>query len=206
MIIIISLNYKTAYFPDQHIFQYIFHCKKMLAYFPNRLIIKTGIFSRFQGICLITVYMPCRGRSDSAAQVRDTLDEISELFEKFSPTHTLVILGDFNTSLSRDKPTTKDRLLHQFLTQYTLLPKKSTQGARRLVTITAKVSKAHTDYIFTHIEGAKIHIDEHSGMSTSDHTLVWATLLHDVSNRLQRKGTVPPPQIKFVCLFVCARV
>ncbi len=65
----------------------------------------------FDGICLINVYMPSGDSQQAIFDFRECLDLISVVMEKFSD-FKIVISGDFNASLVRDKP--KDKIFQEF--------------------------------------------------------------------------------------------
>ena len=50
-------------------------------------------------LMLISVYMPCKGLTDNSEHFTDCLDQLNEIFEKYSPTHTIIIGGDWNKDL-----------------------------------------------------------------------------------------------------------
>ncbi|KAH3835458.1 hypothetical protein DPMN_108806 [Dreissena polymorpha] len=58
-------------------------------------------------ICIISVYLPCRG-NNTKYNFCEVMLEIEELLENYSDTHALFICGDFNSSLSRKPPNDRD--------------------------------------------------------------------------------------------------
>jgi len=56
-------------------------------------------------ICIINVYMPCRGNNSKDTYL-NTLSQVEEILYKFNNDHAVFICGDFNASLSRT-PLTK---------------------------------------------------------------------------------------------------
>jgi hypothetical protein len=54
--------------------------------------------------CLITTYMPARAGSVAEAIFREVMDELHELYEKYSSSHIVIILGDINASLVKNPP------------------------------------------------------------------------------------------------------
>jgi hypothetical protein len=73
---------------------------------PNIIQVKEGCDAVFpilikdypRDLCLINVYMPCRG-SHTELEFAGTLDTLHELLEKYGASHRMVIMGDFNASL-----------------------------------------------------------------------------------------------------------
>ena len=74
-------------------------------------------------LLVVSVYMPCRGYSDSDMQFRRVLDQLHQLLEDNVNTPT-IIGGDWNASRVRDPPLPRDGVFSQFITQakLTLLP------------------------------------------------------------------------------------
>ncbi|KAH3826741.1 hypothetical protein DPMN_128651 [Dreissena polymorpha] len=70
-------------------------------------------------ICIISVYLPCRG-NNSKDKFCEVILEIEELLEKYSETHALFICGDFNSSLSRQPPNDRDQTLRDLVKKHNL--------------------------------------------------------------------------------------
>jgi len=51
-----------------------------------------------QDLCLINVYLPCRG-NHSEAEFGDALDILSTIIDKYKVSHRIMLLGDFNASI-----------------------------------------------------------------------------------------------------------
>ena len=65
-------------------------------------------------ICIINLYMPCRGRPEAEADFQDSLDEINEIIEKYHHSHSIILMGDLNASLNREPPYPRDKALRGF--------------------------------------------------------------------------------------------
>ncbi len=63
--------------------------------------------------CLINGYLPCRGSYTNECY-KDILDEIQEIILKYRDSHSIVIMGDLNASLTRKPPSPRDNLLIDF--------------------------------------------------------------------------------------------
>ena len=61
-------------------------------------------------ICLLNVYLPSRGSAGSDTEFVEALDELHEILQKYSPTHDVIIGGDFISSLYRAKTSTRDQI------------------------------------------------------------------------------------------------
>ena len=81
---------------------------------------------------IINAYMPCRNSRTGSADFAETLDVIREITSKYRNTHSIVLLGDFNSSLSRTPENQQDRKLKDFLKdqwhtdRYRAIPTRST--------------------------------------------------------------------------------
>ena len=72
-------------------------------------------------VCIICLYMPARGSTDSDIEFSATLDQLHEVIAKYSTTHRFILGGDFNASLHRSSgPVKRDKLLESFLTEHQL--------------------------------------------------------------------------------------
>ena len=65
-------------------------------------------------ICIISLYMPSRGRPESEADSQDALDEINEIIEKYHHSHSIILMGDLNASLNRESPYPRGKALRSF--------------------------------------------------------------------------------------------
>ena len=65
-------------------------------------------------ICMINVYMPCRGLSNSESDFRDTFDQVQEVINKYCHAYSVILLGDLNASLTREVPNSRDNILGKF--------------------------------------------------------------------------------------------
>ena len=70
--------------------------------------------------CLINTYMPCRGKTASVAAYRQVIDEIYEIITKYTSTHDLYLLGDFNTDITKSQLTPEGTLLNNLLEDFNL--------------------------------------------------------------------------------------
>ena len=65
-------------------------------------------------ICMINVYMPCRGLSNSESDFRDTLDQVQEVISKYCNAYSVILRGDLNASLTREVHNSRDSILRKF--------------------------------------------------------------------------------------------
>ena len=94
------------------------------------------IHTQDRPICLINTYLPSRGRGHSTEDFNTALDEVSEIVEKFSNSHLIVLMGDFNSSLHRDPPNNHDYTLRKQLKKSILGPHNHTQWPPPYFTMT----------------------------------------------------------------------
>ena len=66
----------------------------------NRITVIT-LHAQPKSICLINAYLPSENK-EVDEQYKDTLEQISEIIQKFKDTHNMLICGDMNASLHRD--------------------------------------------------------------------------------------------------------
>ncbi|KAH3739499.1 hypothetical protein DPMN_046151 [Dreissena polymorpha] len=51
-------------------------------------------------------------------EYKDMLDQVTEMVEKYSPTHNILIAGDMNASIYRSRP--RDIIFQDFITEHSL--------------------------------------------------------------------------------------
>ena len=69
-------------------------------------------------VCITNVYIPCRGYKDSDDRFLEALDELREIVIKYAVKAHIILLGDFNVSLHREKLLTRDNRLQSFLEEF----------------------------------------------------------------------------------------
>ncbi len=52
-------------------------------------------------LCIVNFYLSCRGYMTSAAMYAEALDQLREIFIKYSTTYTVIVCGDFNASVKQ---------------------------------------------------------------------------------------------------------
>ena len=126
-------------------------------------------------VCIISVYMPARGSSDSDAEFSATLDELHEIIVKYSNSHSFILGGDFNASLHRKSgPIHRDTLLETFTKEHQLF-------LADIPTIRATYMHEGTganstiDYWFSSYNDLQASIGHPSGLNLSDHVEILLT-------------------------------
>ena len=69
-------------------------------------------------VCIINVYLPCRGYKDSDDRFLDALDKLREIVIKYPVNAHIVLLGDLYASLHREKPLARDIKLQSCLEEF----------------------------------------------------------------------------------------
>ncbi|CAG2198388.1 unnamed protein product [Mytilus edulis] len=83
----------------------------------NRII---GIkFNTTQPFIFLSTYLPCRGNANSIDNYQEILDELSEIYIKYSNVFRIVIGGDMNASIYRDSK--QDKVFRDFIKENNLL-------------------------------------------------------------------------------------
>ena len=135
---------------------------------------------------IVNVYMPCRNSRSSSTDFTETLDMIREIISKYRNTHSIVLLGDFNSSLTRTPENPQDRKLKDFLKDQNILANTMLfqQEAPTFFHHNGK-DNAQIDYIICiqsylksntlNSEPTKIHAMH--PLNTSDHTAISTNLI-----------------------------
>ena len=81
-------------------------------------------------LCLICVYLPCRGRASSGElDFQESLDIIREIYTKYWDSHTIILMGDLNASVTKEDPNARDKALLKFCHELSIsveVPKQET--------------------------------------------------------------------------------
>ena len=91
-------------------------------------------------ICIVNVYLPCRGYKDSDDRFLDALDELREIMIKYAVDARIVLVGDLNASLHREQPLARDNSPKLFLEEFQIIA----------------VKNYPTDYTYVHGSGKSI--------------------------------------------------
>ena len=146
-------------------------------------------------ICIVNVYLPSRG-NNTKDSYQSTLDEISEILQKYGNTHALILCGDMNASLNRHHENNHDKMFKTFIKDHNLTTK---QDGTPTFTHPNGEDKYEIDYILTNsiaqklIQHSVVNLDE--PLNTSDHVAVSTTLAvkYDQKNSVRKQNTQPKP-------------
>jgi hypothetical protein len=134
----------------------------------NERIVCVELCTASEKICIVSVYLPAQSGSTTLVQLDDCLDLLSEILYKYAPTHEILMAGDWNASLIREKP--QDRILREFVHQHSLvIPGKF--GTSPTYRHHNGIWVSQIDYILvmkdrTSATGARIAVDNHRNVST----------------------------------------
>ena len=64
---------------------------------------------------IVNGYKPCRNSRTGTTDYDESLDILREIISKYRDTHAILLLGDFNASLTRNPENQQDRKLREFL-------------------------------------------------------------------------------------------
>ena len=130
--------------------------------------------------------MPCRNSRTGTTDYDESLDILREIISKYRDTHAILLLGDFNASLTRNPENQQDRKLREFLKENDMHIQANlhSQDTPTFFHHNGK-DNAQIDYIFhiqsyfnlniTNIEPTKIH--PMHPLNTSDHTTISSKIL-----------------------------
>ncbi|MES9880811.1 MAG: reverse transcriptase family protein [Sedimenticola sp.] len=68
-------------------------------------------------LLVVSAYMPCRGLNDNVEDFVDCLDQLQEIVNKYSNTHSIVIGGDFNEDMKNRRNSKRAKELTQFMNE-----------------------------------------------------------------------------------------
>ena len=127
-----------------------------------------------QPICILNVYMPSDSKNANT-EYKDTLSEIDEIMSKYGQTHNIIICGDMNGSLHRNK-NAHDKILQEFCSEKEIylqasFPEKPTFYHKSMP------ARSQIDYFLIKdhgplSEGFRLIIEDMKAENTSDHVPV----------------------------------
>ncbi len=154
-------------------------------------------------ICIINVYMPCRGYTNSAQEYEDVLAQVAEIMEKFWD-HKIIFCGDMN-ACPFDSPISKydaqDIILQQFCRDNSLTIPDNYYSGPSFIHGGGRGESAIDHFLVTSTFCPKIevvYLDQHP-TNTSDHIPVTATFTCSINLKKDRNGkpaSIPRPNWK----------
>ena len=130
-------------------------------------------------LCIICVYLPCRGRGvDCEDLYHEALDCIREIYAKYQDSHTMILCGDLNASITKSCPSSRDKQLLGFCDEFSIsreIPKQDS-----FFHVNGK-DTAQSDYILLKQKDRE--------MCTSYETISYGELPTNVSDHIPIKVT-----------------
>ncbi|VDI31296.1 Hypothetical predicted protein [Mytilus galloprovincialis] len=80
-------------------------------------------FSGAEPLLIISVYLPCKGSSDSNEEFQECIDLLHEIYSKFKDTHNILLGGDLNENASQFSNSKRSKHLQEFMKEHNLLTK-----------------------------------------------------------------------------------
>ncbi len=124
-------------------------------------------FNSFK-LCLVSVYLPTQGDAAARSLLLEALDVIHNIMSKYRETHTILIAGDFNASLVRNKP--QDIILRDFMNTHGLT-NIGNFGTKPTFISHTGLASSQIDYFLTTQPEVFLpaSIIEDNGLNTSSH-------------------------------------
>ncbi|KAK3101100.1 hypothetical protein FSP39_000927 [Pinctada imbricata] len=128
-------------------------------------------------LCIINVYMPTAGYSDSTSQYKASLDLLDVIISKYRDTHSVLISGDLNATLLDDRNLSQDKLLKAFVKENEL----SVHSTGSHMTYQHGSGKSQIDYFLctNHALIANFMLLDDVCSNTSTHTGIKCDILLD---------------------------
>ena len=127
-------------------------------------------------ICICNVYMPCRnskGNAKNDDNFQSCLEQIEEVLSIYQKTHIVLLVGDFNASLSRQRGNAQDVLLQAAVASHSL---EHQQKGVSTFFHPNKTDNAEIDYILFNKIGQRfvksVYVEKSVALNTSDHVPV----------------------------------
>lgn len=96
----------------------------------NERIICIEVTTTSVKLCLICTYMPCRGGGvNCESEFQEALDILHEIYTKYQDSHSIILMGDLNGSITKEIPNARDKKLTSFCRDHDIdirVPKQDT--------------------------------------------------------------------------------
>ena len=141
-------------------------------------------------LCVCCVYMPSRNSNSTSSDKENyqhVLDQLEEILNTYTRTHTVAIVGDMNASLKLRKGNNQDILLKNFMDTNDLF---CSQTEIETFFHPNKTDKAEIIYILLNSQSRhavrKISVDSMTVLNTSDHTPVIGTFGIQIKGKIRQ--------------------
>jgi hypothetical protein len=153
----------------------------------NERIVCIELCTAREKLCIVAVYLPSQSGSSSLAHLDECLDLLSEIVFKYGETHELVMAGDWNASLIRDKQ--QDRFLKEFVKQHDLVI-PGNLGSSPTYRHHNGLWVSQIDYILVRqdqsiVSSAHVVAEDHINVSTHQ-AVMCDVVLHDIGTSVSR--------------------
>jgi hypothetical protein len=144
-------------------------------------------------VCLINIYMPSDSKEHNY-EYNNMLSQLAEILHKFSETHDIVLCGDLNGSLHREK-TLHDDLLQKFFKEHGVKIEPSYSEKSTFYHHNGK-SEGQIDYIISIGKSMSVNILDMENTNTSHHVPSIANMECHLLRR-KEKPKLLKPKIKW---------
>ncbi|MCG8033052.1 MAG: endonuclease/exonuclease/phosphatase family protein, partial [Candidatus Thiodiazotropha taylori] len=145
-------------------------------------------------LILVSVYMPCKGLKDNSEEFADCLDQLTEVYQKYSSSHRVIVGGDFNEDLSSQGVSERKIKFERFIQKCNL----QTKATGKTYINADGVPTSTIDYIFCsqHLieKGFSVSRLEDVDASVSDHLPLKCLVHVNLSRATQRQASTDKPQ------------
>ena len=131
---------------------------------------------------IVNVYLPARGTEGAEMEFDECLSELEEITVKYGGGSTIILAGDMNASIHRDKGLKRDQHLHEFVQK---LGYKTAKDYPRMPTfVHHNGSTYQIDYIFSNQPNTieVVDIANQAPLNTPMHNAVSTKILVDIQN------------------------
>ncbi|KAK3105653.1 hypothetical protein FSP39_002699 [Pinctada imbricata] len=139
-------------------------------------------------LCIINVYKPTAGYSDSTSQYKASLDLLDVIISKYRDTHSVLISGDLNATLLDDRNLSQDKLLKALVKENEL----SVHSTGSHMTYQHGSGKSQIDYFLctNHALIANFMLLDDVCSNTSTHTGIKCDILLDNNLKISKEVKV----------------
>ena len=148
-------------------------------------------------IFIVNVYLPARGTEGAEMEFDECLSELEEITVKYGVGSNIILAGDMNASIHRDKGLKRDQHLHEFVQKLGYTTAKDYPLIPTFVHHNGSTSQI--DYIFSNQTNAikEVEVANQAPLNTSMHNAVSTKILVDIQTSIKTTESMATKRVNW---------
>ena len=146
---------------------------------------------------IVNVYLPARGTEGAEMEFDECLSELEEITVKYGVGSNIILAGDMNASIHRDKGLKRDQHLHEFVQKLGYTTAKDYPLIPTFVHHNGSTSQI--DYIFSNQPNAikEVEVANQAPLNTSMHNAVSTKILVDIQTSIKTTESMATKRVNW---------